>query len=389
MGEQPRRVLFTIGSLAGGGAERQTLQYLEGLNRGRFAPQVYLTHGEGELLEQLPGDVPRTAFWDRHRAPRWNFPGRIHRWQVRDLARFLDEQRIDVLVSVTFQATLVAGPAVRRRPTPWFAIEMADPRLDLDNQVQRFRGIKRRLLARAYRRADRVLAVSRGVRDGLLAVYGCPGDRVVVLPNFIDLAAVQRRAAADGPELSPDRFHIATIGRLDPQKGQIYLLQAVKLLQQRPTFRNILLHLIGQGPLESPLRDFVRQHDLGAHVQFVGYLPDPLPYLRCCHLFCLPSLYEGLPLALLEAMACGVPVVATDCPSGPHEVLSGGACGRLVPSADPAALADAIIQAHQHRGGDVAMVQAAQQRVRTAYSAEVVLPRLERMLSTTVGGSGA
>lgn len=389
MGQQPHRVLFTIGSLAGGGAERQTLQYLKGLDRGRFAPQVYLTYGEGELLDQLPDEVSRTAFWDRHCAPRWNFPGRIHRWQVRDLARFLHEQRIDVLVSVTFQATLVAGPAVRRRRTPWFAIEMADPRLDLDNQVQRFRGIKRSLLARAYRRADRVLAVSRGVRDGLLAVYGCPADRLEVLPNFIDISEVQRRAAADGPELSPDRFHIATIGRLDPQKGQIYLLQALKRLLQRPAFQNILLHMIGQGPLESPLQDFVRQHDLGAHVQFVGYLPDPLPYLRRCHLFCLPSLYEGLPLALLEAMACGVPVVAADCPSGPHEVLAGGACGRLVPPADPAALADAILQAYQHRGGDVAMVQAAQQRVRTAYSAEVVMQRLERMLLTTVRMGGA
>lgn len=385
---EPRHVLFTIGSLGGGGAERQTLQYLKHLARTRFAPQLYLTYARGELLDQVPDDVPRIAFWDRHRAPRLNFPGRIHRWQVLDLARILGEQRIDVLVSVTFQATLVAGAAVRRRPTPWLAIEMADPRLDLDNQITRFPRLKRRLLAAAYRRANRTAAVSFGVREGLLSVYHPREERLVVLPNFIDLAQVELRAAEDGPELAPDRFHMVTIGRLDRQKGHIYLLQALQYVLQRTAFHNVLLHLIGQGPLEAKLREFVRQHKLGEHVNFVGFLPNPLPYLRSCQLFCLPSLYEGLPLALLEAMACGVPVVATDCPSGPHEVLAGGACGRLVPPADPRALGDAIIQAHQQRGGGGAMVEAARQRVRTAYSAEPVMKRLERLLSDTMRAGG-
>jgi hypothetical protein len=106
------RVLFTIGSLAGGGAERQTLLYLRHLDRRRFEPLLYLTYRQGELLDQVPDDVPVLAFWDRHRFPRWNVPGRIHRWQVRDLARVLVEREIDVLVSVTFLATLVAGSAV-------------------------------------------------------------------------------------------------------------------------------------------------------------------------------------------------------------------------------------------------------------------------------------
>jgi hypothetical protein len=148
------------------------------LDRRRFEPLLYLTYRQGELLDQVPDDVPVRAFWDRHRFPRWNVPGRIHRWQVRDLARVLVEREIDVLVSVTFLATLVAGSSVLQRPTPWLAVEMADPRRDLANEIKRFRWLKRLHLTRAYRRADRTVAVSEGVREGLTAMYGPPVERL-------------------------------------------------------------------------------------------------------------------------------------------------------------------------------------------------------------------
>ena len=374
------RVLFAIGSLAGGGAERQTLLYLRHLDRQRFAPQLYLTYRQGELLDQVPSDVSVSAFWDRHRFPRWNVPGRIHRWQARDLARVLAERDIDVLVSVTFLATLVACSAVPQRPTPWLAVEMADPRRDLATEVKRFRWLKRWHLTRAYRLADRAVAVSEGVREGLMAMYRPPADRLAVLPNFIDVDDVDRRAAEPAPDLDPDRFHLVTVGRLNPQKGHLDLLRAMTQLVHRRRLDRLHLHLLGQGPLEAKLRDFVVRHQLQNHVTFAGYVSNPLPYVKRCQLFCLPSLYEGLPLALLEAMACTVPVLATDCPSGPREVLADGRFGRLVPAADPEALADAIADAIAQPDTVRQIARSARQRVVECYSATAVIGRLEKLL---------
>lgn len=336
------RVLFAIGSLAGGGAERQTINYLRHLDRARFTPLLYVHSSQGELVADVPGDVPLLSFGERHKRPRLNYPGRVFGTQVRDLARVLKEEKIDVLCAVTFLLSIVASASVRRRPTPWLAIEMADPRLDFANQTKRFRWIKRRLLARAYRRADRSVAVSEGVRDGIAETYGVPSETIAVVRNFIDVADVDRMADSPGPTLAPNRFHIAAVGRLDVQKGHIHLIKAMDRLVHEERQTNLQLHVLGQGPLERELKEYVHRRDLGDHVNFEGFVQNVPSFLRACHLFCLPSLYEGLPLVLLEAMACRVPIVATDCPSGPREVLVDGTYGRLVAPADPIGIAGAI-----------------------------------------------
>ena len=119
--------------------------------------------------------------------------------------------------------------------------------------------------------------------------------------------------------------------------------------------------------------------DIG-HVAFAGHRANPFAYLRRCDLFCLPSLNEGMPGALLEAMACGVPVVAADCPSGPREVLTGGAFGRLVPVADPDALADAIEAVARDPATARATAAAARRHVEEEYSIPVGMARWERLL---------
>ena len=195
---------------------------------------------------------------------------------------------------------------------------MADPRLDFAHQVHRFRTLKRHLLRRAYRRARPAVAVCEGVADGMQQAYGLRKDQVAVLRNFIDVDEVDRLASQPGPVLEPDCFHVVTAGRLDAQKGQRYLIEAVERLVHQRKREQIRLHVLGQGPLESELRSFVSRKHLDRYVRFEGFLSNPFAFIARCQLFCLPSLYEGLPLALLEAMACRIPVLATDCPSGPE-----------------------------------------------------------------------
>lgn len=375
--------------MSGGGAERQTINYLRYLDRDRFQPHLYLHYRRGEFLDQIPVDVPVTAFWDRHQPPRVNLPGRVHRMQVRDLAQILARNQISVVCSVTLLASLVAGAAVRRRPTPWVAIEMADPRLDFRHQVRRFRALKRRLLARAYRRAQRAVAVSDGVAEGMAEIYGTPQERIAVVRNFIDVSEVDRLSRQGGPSLEAGCFHVVTVGRLDLQKGQIHLLQALDDLVHRRGKHEVRVHVAGQGPLENELKAFVTERNLDRHVDFVGFLANPFALISRCQLFCLPSVYEGLPLALLEAMACRVPVLATDCPSGPREVLADGQFGRLIRPNSPGELAAAMEHAVDRYAEWVALADAARQRVEQAYSATSEMPRLQHLLDAACREFGA
>ncbi len=376
----PLRVLFAIGSMEIGGAERQVVRYLQRLDRSRFTPGLCLVAKRGPLLADVPADVPIFSFEDRVRPSRIYLPGRIHRQQVRDLAAVLDAYGADVLVTRTFHQTLIAGPAVRLRPTPLVAIEASDPRRDFPRQVSRFRRLKRRLIARAYREATAIVALSEGSRESLCSFYELPHERVTVLPNFVDIESIDRLAAEPGPSLDPSRFHVVAVGRLSPEKGHDVLIAAANRLVQSGRLSNLHVHFLGDGPSRQELGRLAVDLSLTDHVTFVGALQNPFAWLARCDLFCLPSRYEGMPLALLEAMACGVPVVASDCVSGPREVLAGGEFGTLVPPDNPEALAEAIAGAAQNTEAMKSRTDAARKQIETSYSAPAVIARLEQLL---------
>ena len=336
------RVLFAMGSMAGGGSERQMVTLLEHIDRARFDPLLYLIYRRGELLPEIPPDVPVRAFGDECPHPRWNLPGRIHLAQVRHLGRVLAAERADVVYDRTMVMTLVAGPAARRARVPRISVVVADPERDLKSLPARFRWAKRRLLRRAYAQAEKVVAVSEALRARMMDYHGVPPHRVTVIRNPIDLARADRLAAQSPERFGDDRFHVVASGRLQEQKGYVYLLDAVDRLVNARRRKQLMLHVLGQGPQEPMLRSLVVQKGLEEHVRFEGFQANPFQFYRPAHLVCLASVFEGLPNVLLEAMACRTPVLATDCPTGPREIVDGGRLGGLVPPADAAALADAI-----------------------------------------------
>jgi glycosyltransferase involved in cell wall biosynthesis len=376
----PLRVLFAVGSMEIGGAERQVVRYLQGLDRSRFRPGLYLVARRGPLLTDVPRDVPIFAFEDRVLPSRMYLPGRTHRRQVRDLAALLDTFSVDVLVTRTFQQSLVAGAAIRQRPTPLVAVEANDPPWDFPRLVGRFARTKKRLVARAYHDAAAVVALSEGARDGLCRFYKFPRDRVTVLPNFVDVDAIDRLAAENGPALDPAKIHVVSLGRLAPQKGHDVLFEAIDRLQKSNRASNLHFHLIGEGPARQDLERFADSKALHDRLTFAGALWNPFPYLKRCDLFCLSSRYEGMPGALLEAMACGVPVLATDCPSSPREILAGGEYGTLIPPSDPQALAEALAAVTGDLDAARRRAVAARQRIEATYAAPVGIERLQNLL---------
>ena len=198
-------------------------------------------------------------------------------------------------------------------------------------------------MRRLFSRADAVVVPAEDIRRDVARITGLAPERIVRILNPIDLAAVGSRAAED-PEHpwlaeTAELPVVLAAGKMKPQKDFPTLLRAFAQLRERKACRLIIL---GSGPLEGELRGLAETLGVADDVAFPGHVGNPFAYLARAQLFALSSAWEGLPNVLIEALACGCPIVSTDSPGGASEILEAGRHGRLVPVGDAAAMAAAM-----------------------------------------------
>jgi glycosyltransferase involved in cell wall biosynthesis len=195
-----------------------------------------------------------------------------------------------------------------------------------------------------YPFASGVIAVSEGVKQDMCKLGGLSDTKVRVIynPTATDVSS-HREPVAIRNQLWGKGFdhHILSVGTLKEQKDHATLIKAFALL---PASLNAKLTILGEGSLRAELEALVLQLGLAGRVDMPGFAMDPYPWFRSSDLFVLSSRWEGFGNVIVEALECGVPVVSTDCPSGPAEILENGRYGKLVPILNPNALADAIQQ---------------------------------------------
>ncbi|MCF8469394.1 MAG: glycosyltransferase [Parvibaculum sp.] len=264
--------------------------------------------------------------------------------------RYLRAERPDAVLSAMPLANGVAAwarvlPGWRPRVvlTEHNAISLAFGDLD----VPRYRPLMW-MIRWAYRFADEIVAVSGGVAERVLSVPGVRPERVHVIHNPCWTPGIAARAAeaADHPWLGEGGPPvILSAGRLEAQKDFGTLIRAFAALLQRREARLIIL---GEGSLRSALEAQARQLGIEDSISMPGFIPNPFSFMARASVFALTSRHEGFGNVLVEAMACGTPVVSTDCPSGPSEILEGGRLGPLVPVGDADALAAALEQQIDH-----------------------------------------
>jgi len=199
-----------------------------------------------------------------------------------------------------------------------------------------------------YRRADAVIAVSEGVRQDLLKITGLPQERFHVVHNPVITAKMVAESTVDIDDpwfASGEPPVVVGLGRLTLQKDFATLLRSFAHLRAERPCRLLIL---GEGRDRPELEALARKLDIAGDVRFPGFEANPYRYLLRASLFVLSSRWEGSPNALTEAMALGVPVVATDCPSGPNELLPGSGVGALVPMGDVPAMAEAMARMLDH-----------------------------------------
>jgi glycosyltransferase involved in cell wall biosynthesis len=256
-------------------------------------------------------------------------------------------ERIEVTYDRLFHMTMIAGPATRRAKVPRVSTIVSPPQFDVERSENKWRWIKRRRLARAYRQSAALLTVAAGTAQSASLYYDIPRDRFQVVPSPIDLPRIRTLADSEPTTIKfrSDRVHVFAAGRLSAEKGHRYLIDAVaQYLDERATrsLPDLDLHIAGDGPLHESLREQARALKIEDHGYLYGHVANPYAMMRRCDLFCMPSLYEGMPNAMLEAMACGAPVVASNTEQGPGELLREHPLGTLVPPADAPSLCRAI-----------------------------------------------
>jgi glycosyltransferase involved in cell wall biosynthesis len=367
----PRRIAFLLDNVEGGGVQRMTLVLAGEFARHGYPTDVLVCQNQGALAALVPERVRLLALGSGGALATCRLAASsgayiaaavtldqilAHRWlryarRLPALTEYLVTHRPACLISATPRINLLAvmavsasGAETRSVVTERIAIspKLADePELRLRQLIP--------LMKRSYRLASRVVAVSRDLADDVAEQLALPREHVetiynpVIGPEFADAMG----EPLDDPWFAPGALPVVlSAGRSSDQKDFDTLLRAfAEVRRQRPCRLVILGQEIGRSRKRrhEDLTALADELGVRADVRLVGFVLNPFPYMARAAVFVLSSRYEGLPGVLIQAMACGTPVVSTDCPTGPREILEDGRFGRLVPVGDAHALGKAIL----------------------------------------------
>ena len=368
------RILYLITSTNVGGTERTLFEICRRLDRRRHAPTVVSLKREGPLAAAIRKQGVEVLSLGMREEADWLSSLEFGLGLLR-LPRMLRGRTFDILHSFLYRANLFG--------------RIVAPRCRIGKVVNSVRvtseeesPLMRRLDAMTLYRADGFCALSpllaRDLRDRL----AIPREKITVIPNAVDTAAADsalrrgRLEARSSLGLSPADMVFLSLSRLHPQKGLFTLLEA---------FRPVALthprgHLIvaGEGPERESLEERARELGIGPQVTFPGPVSSPWPLMAAADIFVLPSLYEGMPNALLEAMAARLPVVATDRGAVPDMIVDGRE-GFVVPPEDPAALQAALDRLAWSADMRRTMGDRGRHRVEEDFRPEAVIERLDRL----------
>lgn len=333
--ERRKRVALFIPSLRGGGAERMMLNLAGEFAERGLNVDLILAKAEGPYLAEKHPSVRLIDL----KAPRvlFSLPG---------LVRYLRRERPVALLSALDHANLVALWARRLARVPVRVV--ASVRSTVSQATAGSRSKRSRWILQGmrlfYPRAEAVVAVSEGVARDLAELTGLSREKIKVIYNPVvnQVLFAKSEEALDHPWFLPGEPPVILgVGRLTQAKDFPTLIRAFALVRKKRAAR---LMILGEGEERPKLEALVRELGLEREVTLPGFVDNPYKYMKRAAVFVLSSRWEGLPGVLIEAMASGAPVVSTDCPSGPREILEDGRWGRLVPVGDVYALAEAIIE---------------------------------------------
>jgi glycosyltransferase involved in cell wall biosynthesis len=329
-------IALLMQDFAGGGAEKVMVTLAKGLLARGHQVEIIAVRAEGPFLSHVPGEVPITVLG----------PSRVSR-VIPALARYLRKRQPQALLSSLTHVNVAAVIARRLARVPTRLVLREENFIRENARIARRPLIRLayRLLPTFYPSADYVIAVSEGLAREVRDVTGLPSDRVTAVYNPILTSSELELLGI--PEPAPHQWFgdrkvpvILAVGRLVPQKDYVTLLEAFAIIRSDRAARLVIL---GAGPLHDDLVRRSRALGITGDVLFAGFRNPPFPWMKHADVLLHTARWEGLGNVIAEALACGLPVVATNCASGPAEILDEGRYGRLVPIGDVAAIAKAVV----------------------------------------------
>jgi glycosyltransferase involved in cell wall biosynthesis len=329
-----------IPSLRGGGAERMFVRMATRFaHLGHHVDIVLMSAKGAEYCDELS---PEVRLVDLQTPRLWT--------SLPAFRRYVKRERPHAVISAMPLANGIAAWAKQSLKRPPILILTEHNAVSLafgDFDVPRYRPLMWAIRS-SYRFADALVGVSRGVADRLRRMPAVKVDRTHVIYNPAWHASMEARALE--PVSHPwlvERTDpvVLAVGRLEAQKDFATLLRAFALLRQR---RPVRLIIMGEGSQRPQLEQLAQALGIDHDVSMAGFTENPFAFMARANVFVLSSIHEGFGNVVVEAMACGTPVVSTDCPSGPSEILDGGRYGPLVPGGEPVALSAAIEQQLDH-----------------------------------------
>ena len=322
-------LMFSIMSLGGGGAERICTLVAGGLAERGYPVALVTMADPAADCYPVPAGVDRFSLNLGQGSTGLVSAAKNNLARIRALRELFRRQRPQGIISFIDETNVLAILAAAPLGLPVIISQRADTDLYGSGRIW---SLLRRY---AYPKAARLVSVSHGV-DGYFGWM--PAGRRTVIQNPVSPAVLKAVLEPAPPE--PPRPYVVAMGRLADQKGFDVLLEAfARVAAKHP---GVDLKVLGEGENRSGLERQRSELGLEDRVEFPGRLEDPFPTLRAATVFALSSRYEGFPNVLTEAMVCGLPVVATDCPAGPAEIIHHGKDGLLIPVDDPGAMAEAL-----------------------------------------------
>ena len=335
-----KKVLFIINALGGGGAERALTTLLDSeLFKEKL--EVHLILLENKVKYPVPNYVNiHIATKLGESASRGEKIASLSK-MINFVKKIKKEVNPDVSISYLTRSNIInvltgAGNgkvfiSERNNPVKTYG----------NNPVVKF--VHRGLISHFYSRADGVISVSEGVRKSLISYINIDESKVITINNPYDIDRIEK-LAGEGIEKEFENIFreepvLITVGRLTRQKGQDCLIEAIPEVLKS---HKVQVMIIGEGELKPSLEKKAEESNISHRVHFVGWRENPFKYIKRSAVFVLPSRWEGFPNALVEAMACGCPVVASNCESGPLEILEHNEFGFLTKVDDPHDLAEKI-----------------------------------------------
>jgi glycosyltransferase involved in cell wall biosynthesis len=372
-GRGPRRVFFLLDSFMIGGTETQAVELARRLDPARFQVTVGCLRKEGPLLERLKGTSVDIVKIDLGRGI--DSPSGI--LGVLKLARYLRKRRFEVVHAHDLWSNMVGMAAAMLARVPVTITSQRD--LSHDAWYGTYR---RRVLRFLQRRSSIVLTNAKAIRDGLVAQDGIPPEKVCVIYNGVDLDKFRNShpdRAGMFPHSEGNKLIVLVGNMISDVKGHLVLIPAAaEIVRQHPKTQ---FALVGEGPKRAEFEAQVATSGLKENFLFLGRRTDVAQILACCDIAVLPSLAEGLPNAVLEYLAAGLPVVASAL-GGNLEVIQDGITGLLVPAQDSRALAHALTRLVEDQEFSTRLARAGQEHVARYFSFERLVAEVGKLYTS-------